>query len=95
MTTYLVSKALTGFMLQFASQPTPIPPPPSRKQLPETPEPLNSTLEPHLPTYSAVTHEGCYRQYNEDKVAIVLEDDVKWFGVYDGHGGEKCSQFLK
>jgi serine/threonine protein phosphatase PrpC len=20
---------------------------------------------------------------------------LKWFGVYDGHGGDKCSQFLK
>jgi serine/threonine protein phosphatase PrpC len=28
-------------------------------------------------------------------VAIILEEDVKWFGVYDGHGGDKCSQFLK
>lgn len=25
----------------------------------------------------------------------MLEDNVKWFGVYDGHGGDKCSQYLK
>jgi protein phosphatase 2C family protein 2/3 len=24
-----------------------------------------------------------------------LEENAKWFGIYDGHGGPKCSQFLK
>ncbi len=24
-----------------------------------------------------------------------MEDDYKWFSIYDGHGGSTCSQFLK
>lgn len=36
-----------------------------------------------------------YRKTNEDKLTIYLEEDYKWFSVYDGHGGVACSQFLK
>lgn len=24
-----------------------------------------------------------------------MEEDAKWFSIFDGHGGTKCSQFLK
>ena len=52
-------------------------------------------MNPHLERYSTVTHEGIYRQSNEDKITIFLEENAKWFSIYDGHGGTKCSQFLK
>lgn len=82
-------------MLELASQAPPPPTTVSKKQIPELTEPVAAELEPHIPSYAALSHEGCYRQYNEDKVSIILEPDVKWFGVYDGHGGDKCSLFLK
>jgi serine/threonine protein phosphatase PrpC len=50
-----------------------------------------------------------YRNYNEDRVAIILNimkpkhkdiPDLSWpkcsfFGVYDGHGGNVCADFLR
>ena len=57
--------------------------------------------------FAANTHQGLIRNYNEDRVSIVLnimkpESKIcdKWpscslFGIYDGHGGSKCAQFLR
>jgi len=53
--------------------------------------------------------ENKFRNYNEDRVAIILNimkpkhkemSDVNWpkcsfFGVYDGHGGNVCADFLR
>jgi protein phosphatase 2C family protein 2/3 len=50
-----------------------------------------------------------YRTYNEDRVAIILNimkpkmkvfNGLTWpkcsfFGVYDGHGGNVCADFLR
>jgi len=50
-----------------------------------------------------------FRNYNEDRVAIILNilqpkqkifNGVEWpkcsfFGVYDGHGGHVCGDFLR
>jgi serine/threonine protein phosphatase PrpC len=52
-------------------------------------------LTPHLERYATITHNVLYRQTNEDKITIYLEENAKWFSIYDGHGGPKCSQFLK
>lgn len=49
---------------------------------------------------------GKVRNYNEDKVAIIQNASqknfttqkwpvVNFFGVYDGHGGHFCGDFLK
>ena len=51
---------------------------------------------------------GLCRNYNEDRVAIILNImkpkqkvfDGQWpkcsfFGVYDGHGGNACADFLR
>jgi hypothetical protein len=95
--TYFVAKALKGPLLNFASQECKKKQPakkPSRK-IPEIPEAIGGSLAPHLEGYATITHEGLYRQTNEDKITIYLEDNAKWFGLYDGHGGPKCSQFLK
>ncbi len=54
------------------------------------------------------TNQGLVRNYNEDRVAIVLnilkpsnkDQDDYWpncsiFGVFDGHGGAKCAEYLR
>lgn len=58
-------------------------------------------------SYAANTHQGLVRNYNEDRVAIILnimkppnKKDVEWplcsyFAIYDGHGGTKCAEFLR
>lgn len=58
--------------------------------------------------YAAKTHQGLVRNYNEDRVSIILNiskpasrpADEQWpkcsfFGVYDGHGGVACADFLR
>jgi hypothetical protein len=57
--------------------------------------------------YSAITNQGLMRNYNEDRVSIILNitkpthrKDETWpkcsfFGVYDGHGGHQCAEFLR
>ena len=59
-TTYLLSKALRGPLLELASK---APPPPAMgpKELPKTDEPLSGELTPHLPSYAVTTHEGVVR----------------------------------
>lgn len=61
-----------------------------------------------IKAYGANTHQGLVRNYNEDRVAIILNiikpphletTDVwpkcSFFGVYDGHGGSLCPDFLR
>lgn len=57
--------------------------------------------------YAAITTEGVVRDYNEDRVSIILNipqppnfNGVSWpncsfFGIYDGHGGSACAEFLR
>lgn len=55
--------------------------------------------------YAANTNKGLVRDYNEDRVSIILNiiksktgnQDYKasFFGVFDGHGGDTCSDFLR
>lgn len=57
--------------------------------------------------YAVNTSRGIIRNYNEDRVAIILNimkpDDknckywpnCSFFGVYDGHGGSACADFLR
>jgi protein phosphatase 2C family protein 2/3 len=58
-----------------------------------------------IKAYSASTNQGPVRDYNEDRVAIILniakpEHCNEWrkaayFGVFDGHGGVDCADFLR
>ena len=60
-----------------------------------------------LEGYAAITTEGLVRGYNEDRVSIILNipqpsnfKGEKWpkcsfFGIYDGHGGSACADFLR
>lgn len=60
--------------------------------------------------YAANTNQGLIRNYNEDRVSIITNllppktrTDItldKWpkcsyFGIYDGHGGSLCSDYLR
>ena len=57
--------------------------------------------------YAANTNQGLVRGYNEDRVSIILNivkpehrQHEQWpkcsfFGVYDGHGGHLCAEFLR
>ena len=57
--------------------------------------------------YAANTNQGNFRKYNEDRVSIILNiakpksySGGGWpvsdfYGVFDGHGGHSCADFLK
>jgi len=59
--------------------------------------------------YGANTNQGIVRNYNEDRVAIILNimkpksktfvgeewPKCSFFGIYDGHGGNVCADFLR
>ena len=58
--------------------------------------------------YAANTNQGIVRNYNEDRVSINIninqpknyKGETPWpkasfFSVYDGHGGNKCAEFLR
>ena len=60
-----------------------------------------------IQAYAANTNQGVFRNYNEDRVSIILnitrpkfksEEDwptCSFFAVYDGHGGASCADFLR
>ena len=57
--------------------------------------------------YGANTYQGLVRNYNEDRVSIIINMNkpqnfnkkywpkTSFFGIYDGHGGSKCADFLR
>jgi protein phosphatase 2C family protein 2/3 len=57
--------------------------------------------------YSVNSYKGTVRSYNEDRYKIIHKvlkpesrGDENWpntsfFAIYDGHGGNKCANFLK
>lgn len=57
--------------------------------------------------YAANTNQGIIRDYNEDRVSIILNimkppskkcdnwPKCAFFGVFDGHGGYSCADFLR
>ena len=73
-------------------------------------EPAKFASKTHglITSYAANTHQGIQRNYNEDRVSIILnmtrpagrKDVSNWpkcsyFAIYDGHGGSACADFLK
>jgi hypothetical protein len=60
----------------------------------------------NIKAYSVNTYHGICRNYNEDRVAIVLNiskpdgyigywPKCNFYGLYDGHGGSICADFLR
>jgi protein phosphatase 2C family protein 2/3 len=63
---------------------------------------LNEFISPkQLPTYITAyaynTHQGTIRNYNEDTIQVtkIINGTTYYFGLYDGHGGNQCSSYLK
>ena len=60
-----------------------------------------------IEAYAANTNQGIIRNYNEDRVSIILNimkpknkqtsywPKCSFFGIYDGHGGASCADFLR
>jgi hypothetical protein len=59
-----------------------------------------------IKSYAANTYQGLVRNYNEDRVSIILNiakpagfqgtwPKSSFFGIYDGHGGSKCADFMR
>jgi len=44
--------------------------------------------------FGLLEHQG-RRDGMEDASSVLLADNYSLFGVYDGHGGDTCSTFLK
>ena len=73
------------------------------------PEVESSTKNLHnISGYGANSFNGISKNYNEDKYKKIVDEkrditingvtnkvNISYFGVFDGHGGDKCSIFLK
>ena len=67
----------------------------------------STTTNGIIAAYAANTNQGIVRDYNEDRVTIILnfvqpkEKDITYwpkcsfFGLYDGHGGSLCAEYLR
>ena len=59
-----------------------------------------------LKSFSYTTYQGLYKEYNEDRVSacslikkptsskMKTWPKISYFAIFDGHGGEECSDFL-
>ena len=65
---------MKGPLLNYASQECKKKQPAKKpsKKLPEISEAICGDLNPHLEKYATITHEGLYRQSNDDKITIYL-----------------------
>ena len=60
-----------------------------------------------IKSFSYNTYQGLFKENNEDKVSVCSSvkkpasskmkvwPKISYFGVFDGHGGEECSEFLE
>ena len=72
-----------------------------------TPKISNNQINNIIKSFAVNSYKGLLRNYNEDKVSIILTINkpknymkknwpkISLFAIYDGHGGNKCSDFLR
>ena len=72
----------------------------------ESPKFSNKQIGP-LKSFSYNSYQGLFKDYNEDKISIssLIKKPssskikswpkISFFSIFDGHGGEECSEFLK
>ena len=72
----------------------------------EPPKFSNKQVGP-LKSFSYNTFQGLFKDYNEDRVSVCslvkkpssskmkTWPKISYFAIFDGHGGEECSEFLK
>ena len=72
----------------------------------ELPKFSNKQIGP-LKSFSYNTFQGLFKDYNEDRVSVCslikkpsnsklkTWPKISYFAIFDGHGGEECSEFLK
>ena len=72
------------------------------------PSKLSSKSFGYIKSYAVNTNQGIVRDYNEDRVSIVINMNkpeyynssipwpkISYFGIFDGHAGNKCADFLR
>lgn len=74
------------------------------------PEPIQHSLKSNglIKAFAVCTNQGLVRNYNEDRITTMVNIvkpmnkyfNEKWpncsiFGIFDGHGGARCADFLK
>ena len=70
------------------------------------PSKISTKKNGRVRAYAANTNKGIVRKVNEDRVSIILNilkpesrEEETWpkcsfFGIFDGHGGSACADFL-
>ena len=62
-----------------------------------------------ITSYAANTYKGTVRNYNEDRISVIVnvkhnnyqnlknktDSKISFFAIYDGHAGNKCCEYLK